>query len=90
MAKPNDVLYQPADRERIYIVRSGKVDVYAEKAGSKRGMKNPLKSIKNSLSKDISDNCYGYSAVLSARSTKLYAISKEFSSCYYVEKSAFL
>lgn len=58
--------------------------------GYKRGMRHPLKSIQTSLKGDISDNCYGYSAAISTRNTKLYAISKVFSSCYYIDKSAFL
>jgi hypothetical protein len=90
MANPNDVLYQPVGNERIYIIRSGKVHIFAERTGSKRELKTPLKSIESNISKDISDNCYGYTAVLSSKPTKIYAISKNFTSCYYIEKQAFI
>lgn len=90
IAKPNDVLYQPSGRERIYIIRSGKVHIYADREGSKRGMYTPLKSIESEAKKDISDNCYGYTGAISSRPSKIYDISKDFTSCYYIEKPTFL
>lgn len=70
--------------ERIYIIKSGRIHIYAERMGSKRGMNTPLKVLESTIKKEVSDNCYGYSAVISKRPTKIYAISKDFSSCYYI------
>lgn len=90
MSKPNDILYQPAGKERIYIIKSGKIHIYAERMRSKKGLNSPLKSIENNIKNEVSDNCYGYSTVMSTRESKLYAISKDFTSCYYIEKPNFM
>jgi hypothetical protein len=90
MVNPNDVLYQPRGKERIYIIKSGKIHIYAERLGCKRGMNTPLKVIENTIKREVSDNCYGYSTVVSTRATKIYAMSKDFTSCYYIEKPHFL
>jgi hypothetical protein len=45
MVNPNDILYQPKYRERIYIIKSGKIHIYAEKTGNKKGFNNLLKVI---------------------------------------------
>jgi hypothetical protein len=29
MVNPGDILYQPKDRERVYIIKSGKIHIYA-------------------------------------------------------------
>jgi hypothetical protein len=73
---PNDIIYQPLNKERIYIIKSGKINIYAEKKGGKRGMNNLLKTIDKKEGKGISNNCYGYTAVISTRPVKLYAIAK--------------
>jgi hypothetical protein len=83
---PNDILYQPKHKERIYLIKSGKINVYAEKSGRKKGQKNLLKTISNSEQKEIADNCYGYTAVISTRPSRLYAISKDVTSAYYIDK----
>jgi hypothetical protein len=87
---PNDVLYQPHNRERIYIIKSGKVSIHVSRILGNKKFKNPLKTITNSLDKDVSDNCYGYTAAISTRCVKLFGISKEFTSAYYIEKDKFL
>jgi hypothetical protein len=84
MVNPNDILYQPPGKERIYIIKSGKIHIFAQRMKSKNGVNTPLKSIENNIKKEVSDNCYGYSSVISTRPTKLYAISTDFTSCYYI------
>lgn len=45
---PGEILYQPVGKERIYIIREGKIDIYASKRGAKRGSNATiLKSIEN-------------------------------------------
>ena len=38
---------------------------------------------------DVSDNVYGYSALLSNRPVRLVAVAKEFTSTYSVDKESF-
>lgn len=35
MVKPNDILYEPKDKERIYIICSGKIHIFAARIGSR-------------------------------------------------------
>jgi len=53
-------------------------------------MNKVLKTITNTIDSEVSDNCYGYTSAISIRPVKLYAISKDFTSCYYIEKDKFL
>jgi hypothetical protein len=48
-----------------------------------------LKTIDNAQLKEIGDNCYGYTAVISTRPSHLYAIAKEVTSAYYIDKVKF-
>lgn len=41
------------------------------------------------MDKEIADNCYGYTGVISSRPSRLYAYSKEFTSAYYIDKETF-
>lgn len=84
MVKPNDVLYEPKEKLRIYIICSGKIHIYAARAGSNPEGNSVIKTIENSIKNEISNNCYGYSSVISMMPSKLYAVSKEFTSCYYI------
>ena len=81
---PNDLLYQPKSKERIYLIKNGKINVYADKNGRKKGQKNLLKIIDNNNQKEIADNCYGYTAAISTRPSRLYAISEDSTSAYYL------
>ena len=42
---PNELLYQPEGKERIYVVRVGKVNLYAERNRLKKGDNYVLKII---------------------------------------------
>lgn len=86
---PNDILFQPKDRERIYIVKQGRVSVHVSRVFGNKRFKNALKTISNTVDSEVSDNCYGYTAAISARTVNLFAISKTFTSAYYVEKDKF-
>lgn len=87
---PGELVYQPEGKERIYIIKVGKIDVYSQKKGNKRRNKRTLKTIKNTLEKEVSDNIYGYTAVISTRPVHLYAIAKEYTSAYYIDKKNFM
>lgn len=87
---PGEHIYQPEGKERIYIIKMGKVDVYSQRKGNKKGNKSVLRCIQSDLDKEVSDNVYGYTAVISTRPVNLYAISKEYSSAYYIDKHKFL
>jgi len=86
---PNDPLYQPHSKERIYIIKKGKINIYAEKGGRKKGHNNLLKTIEMDGGIEVADNCYGTTAVMSMRPVRLYAIAKDNTSAYYIDKSQF-
>jgi hypothetical protein len=46
---PNNIIYQPAGQERIYLIKTGSVNVYAERNGRKKGCNNILKVISCSV-----------------------------------------
>lgn len=56
--------------------------------GNKK-FKNALKTIANTIESEVSDNCYGYTAAISTRTVNLFAVSKAFTSAYYIEKDKF-
>ena len=87
---PGELVYQPDGKERIYIIKLGKIDVYSQRKGNRKGNKHVLKAIKSDLSKEVSDNVYGYTAVVSRRPVRLYAIAKEYTSGYYMDKQKFI
>lgn len=74
----------------MYIIKSGKIYIYADKGGRKKGINNLLKTIDLEKNKNISDNCYGYTAVISSRPSRLYAKAKELTSAYFIDKESFL
>ncbi len=49
MVKPNDILYEPKDKERIYIICSGKIHIFAARIGSSHEGNSVIKSIENSI-----------------------------------------
>jgi hypothetical protein len=51
MFNPNDILHQPEGKERIYIVRSGKIQIFAGRVTGRKGINNCLKTITNSIDK---------------------------------------
>lgn len=48
---PGEQIYQPEGKERIYIMKLGKVDIYTERRGNRRGNKSTLKTITSTLDK---------------------------------------
>lgn len=89
MFSPNNLIYQPLGKERIYIIKDGTIDIFAERTGRKRGLNNLLKTISCGPEKEVADNCYGYSQVISDRANKMYAIARAFTSAYYIAKDMF-
>lgn len=87
---PNDLIYQPLGNERIYVFKTGRVNVYADRSGHKRECENALKTINCKGGCEVSDNCYGYTAVISKRPSRLYAFSKDFTSSYFVDRQTFM
>ena len=85
----NELLYQPEGKERIYIIRVGRVNVYAKRSKNRRGTNNTLKTIVGDLGKEVFDNTYGWTAVMSKRPARLYAYTKDYTSAYYLERSQF-
>jgi hypothetical protein len=71
------------------VIKRGRVNIYAEKGGRKKGQNNLLKSIKMEDGAEVADNCYGATAVISTRPVRLYAIAKDNTSAYYVDRSQF-
>jgi signal-transduction protein with cAMP-binding, CBS, and nucleotidyltransferase domain len=90
MFSPNNLIYQPLGKERIYVVKNGSIDIFAERNGSKRGLNNLLKTITCGLDKEVADNCYGYSSVISDKPNRMYAIARTFTSAYYLTKEMFM
>lgn len=86
MFNPNDVLPQPEGKERIYIIKCGKIQIYLGRVSGRKEFNNTLKTISNTIESEVTDNCYGYSSVVSMRPVKLFAVSKDFTSCYYLDK----
>ena len=87
---PNEILSQVKHKQRIYLIKSGKINIHADRSDGKKKMGMLLKTIESNKEKQIYDNCYGYTAVISERPVNLYAIAKDFTSAYYVEKADFL
>ena len=48
---PEELLYQPEGKERVYIIRVGKINIYAERSKLRRGANNVLKAITAELGK---------------------------------------
>lgn len=58
--------------------------------GFKRHFKKLLKTIEPKDAVDISDNIYGYSAVIAGKPVKLEAVSKDFTCAYSIDRASFL
>jgi signal-transduction protein with cAMP-binding, CBS, and nucleotidyltransferase domain len=88
---PNEMIIQAAGKENIYVIKSGKLEVYTNNCiGFRKSFKKLLKTIEPKVKNEISDNIYGYSSIISARQVKLNAISKDFTCVYFIDKHAFM
>ena len=81
---------QPLGKERIYIIKLGKVDFYRSLKGNKKQAQKVIKSINVTLNTEVSNNSFGYTAVFGRKPTDLIAISRDFTSAYYVDKDDLL
>lgn len=82
---PKERILQPAGQERIYIIKQGKIDIYLDRFGeNKKEHRRLLKTIHATEPLTISDNIYGYTAVISDRSCALNAQASQFTSCYFI------
>ena len=86
LLSPCELVYQPEGKERLYIIRLGAIEVHAKRRGSRKRGNSKIKTISNDLSKEVSDNSYGYTAILSRRPVKLEAVAKDHTSVYFIEK----
>lgn len=74
------------NKDRLYIVTKGKVDVYTEKKlGSKVYCKKHLKTIQRDQTKEVFSNVYGCTSLFTGKSSKLTAVSKDFAICYALD-----
>jgi hypothetical protein len=90
MFAPNERLNQPAGNERIFILTRGKVDIYLDKFGTNNTIdRRLLKSISVTGAKQISDNSYGYTAVISNKPCALDAVAPQFTTALYISKKDF-
>jgi hypothetical protein len=78
---------QIAGKERIYMVGSGRLEVFTNSNQNYRiQFKRLLKSIAPTSPKEVTDNIYGYTSMMTERPVRLSAISKDFTSVYYLDK----
>jgi flavorubredoxin len=88
---PNEKALQAFGRERIYIIKSGRLEIYTNNCmGFKRQFKKLLKTIEKKPGVDIFDNIYGYSAVIASKPVKLEAVSKDFTCVYSIDRNSFM
>ena len=83
---PCEQVYQPEGKERLYIIRLGKIDVHANRKGNRKRNSTKVKTISNDLNKEVSNNSYGYTAVISSKPVRLEAVATEHTSAYYIDK----
>lgn len=81
---PDERIIQTPGREKLYIIKRGKIDIEYDRFGMNNGNKKVLKVIEVDSSKDISDNIYGYTSVISNRHVRLEALAKDFTSTYFI------
>lgn len=60
---PGEQFYQPSGKERIYIIRLGKVVFYRKQKGNRQSRK-VIKNIKVSLDTEVTNNSFGYTVVV--------------------------
>ena len=68
------------------MIRLGKIDVHAKRKGTRQRNNTKVKTIANDLNKEVSNNSYGYTAILSNKPVRLEAIAAEHTSAYYIDK----
>ena len=79
------------EKQRIFIIKKGKVNVLTNRYGSDQEHRKIVKVIdlsKNTV--EVSDNIYGYTAVFSNRPARLEAIAKDFTPTYSINREDFL
>ena len=77
-------MYQPFGKESLYIVRMGKIEAFAEKKGSRKSINNSLKTIEVGVEKEVSDNTYELSAIISSWKVNLNAMANFSTSGYFI------
>ena len=87
---PEEELYQPLGKERLYIVKEGKIEFQIGRRGNKKCFSNGLRTLEVTAEREVCDNCFGYSFVISSFPIHLKAVAKQTTSCYYIEKEPFL
>jgi signal-transduction protein with cAMP-binding, CBS, and nucleotidyltransferase domain len=88
---PNENIIQNLGKERIYIIKSGKLEIYTDNShGLRKNFKKLLKTIEPKSNTGISDNVYGYTTVISNKPLKFNAISKDFTCVYSIDKNNFM
>lgn len=87
---PGEHFIQPEKKERIYIIRLGKVEFYKKHKDSKRESQKVIRTLKVDLKTEVSNNSFGYTDVIGDRPTDLQAVSSDFTSAYYICKEKFL
>ena len=83
---PGQHLFQPTNKERLYIVRLGRVNFYLKQRGNKKQAQKVIKQLKVGLDSEVTNNSFGYTAMLSNKVTELQAISSDFTSVYFIDK----
>lgn len=81
---PGEEFLQTPGNEKIYIIRLGKIDFYRKKKGGNQDSRKIIQSLKIDLNTEVSNNSFGYTAVLGTKPTGLEIISRDFTSAYYI------
>lgn len=89
---PNEKLASSNGIDRVYIIKKGHIDISMNRYTSDQEHHKVLRKIKmgDRLKIEVSDNLYGYTAVLSNRPVKLEATAKDFTSTFSVSKEDIL
>ena len=78
------------DRDKLYIVTKGAIDVYIEKkSGNRVYCKKHLNTIQRTAGKEVFSNVYNYSSFFSTQPSRLVGVSKDFVICYALDFSDF-
>ena len=67
-------------------MRCGKVNFFLKQKGNKREDQKIIQRLKVDLDSEVTNNSFGYTAVIGNKSTELEAVSSDFSSAYFVDK----
>ena len=72
MFVPNEKLVSTDGKDRMYIIKKGKIEIYMNRYGDQENKKLLKEIDMNSSGRlEISDNIYGYTAFFSNRPVKL-------------------